>query len=91
MSALGQMVNACALGQASAAIMAQGAPGKTFAELKAASADLAAWLADSGDRPKGWEGLDVFIPALSHSARHGAIRLPFEAVAEAAAKAMEHA
>lgn len=88
---IGQTVSACALGQASAALMAKGVGGKSVADLEAISAALAAWLAGQGEMPSYWEGLDVFIPALSHTARHGAICLPFEAVAEAAAKAIAHA
>lgn len=88
---IGQTVSACALGQASAALMAKGVIGKSVVDLEAISAALASWLAGTGDMPNDWEGLDVFIPALSHTARHGAIRLPFEAVAEAAGRAIAHA
>lgn len=84
---IGQMVSACALGQASAAIMGQYAIGRSFQELNAARDALSAWLAGEGALPEGWPGLDVFVPALGHVARHGAIRLPFEAVAEAATSA----
>ena len=45
--------------------------------------ELAAWLADDGPLPS-WPGLDLFTPALPHSARHASIRLAFEAAAEAA-------
>lgn len=88
---LGQSVSACALGQASAALMAQGAIGKSAAELDAIRAGVAAWLAGTGEMPRDWAGLEVFLPALPHNARHGAIRLPFEAAAEAAAKAATYA
>lgn len=88
---LGQTVSACALGQASAALMGQGAIGKSVAELEAASVALAAWLDGTGHMPLQWDGMEVFQPALTYTARHGAIRLPFEAVAEAASKAAAHA
>lgn len=82
-SALGLLVNACALGQASANLMASHALGRTPAELAEARDALAAWLAgESG--PGDWPGLDVLAPALPHRGRHAAIRLPFEAVADAA-------
>lgn len=84
---LGQEVRACALGQASAALMGEHAIGKTAEELTAASDALKQWLAGEMDSPGDWPGLDIFAPALPHSARHPAIRLAFEAVAEAAAKA----
>jgi len=84
---IGQIVSACALGQASAAIMGQGAVGRSAIDLNAARDALTAWLAGEGALPDGWPGLEVFEPALGHVARHGAIRLPFEAVAEAATNA----
>lgn len=83
----GQTVSACALGQASAAILGEHVIGKSAKELEAASAALAAWLVDAGPLPSGWDALNVFLPARSHPARHGAIRLPLEAAAEAAARA----
>lgn len=82
-SAIGMLVRACALGQASATLMAADAVGKSPAQLAAARDTLAAWLAGHGPQPD-WPGLDVFAPALPHSARHASIRLAFEAVAEAA-------
>ena len=81
---LGLEVRACALGQASAALMAEHAIGKSTAELAAARDALTDWLA-GGDAPPDWPGLDIFAPARPHSARHASIRLAFEAAAEAAA------
>lgn len=83
-AALGQEVKACAFGQASAALMGAHAPGRTPAELAGARDALAAWLAGTSDDPGDWPGLDVLAPARRLSARHGAILLPFQAVAEAA-------
>ncbi len=80
---LGMLVRACALGQASASLMGAEAIGKTPADLAAARDSLAAWLANDGPLPS-WPGLDLFTPALPHSARHASIRLAFEAAAEAA-------
>jgi len=88
---IGQMVSACALGQASAAIMGQGAIGRSAKDLCTTRDALIAWLAGEGVVPDDWPGLDVFAPALPHIARHGAILLPFEAVAEAAASALADA
>ncbi|PKP90082.1 MAG: iron-sulfur cluster assembly scaffold protein [Alphaproteobacteria bacterium HGW-Alphaproteobacteria-16] len=84
-AALGMKVNACALGQASASLMGGHAIGRSLAELSEARDALTAWLA--GERatpPDDWPGLEIFAPALPHSARHPSIRLAFEAVAEAA-------
>ncbi len=85
--AIGQEVRACALGQASAALMAEHALGHTPEELAAARDALAAFLAGTRDDPGDWPGLEIFAPARPHSARHASIRLAFEAVAEAAARA----
>lgn len=84
---LGQEVRACALGQASAALMGEHAIGKTAAELIEARDALTAFLAGSRDDPGNWPGLEIFRPAIPHSARHASIRLAFEAVAEAAEQA----
>lgn len=85
-AAIGLLVRACALGQASSALMATHAPGRTAAELAAARDSLAAWLAGEGPVPD-WPGIEIFAPAVPHRARHASIRLAFEAVAEAAATA----
>jgi NifU-like protein involved in Fe-S cluster formation len=87
-AALGQEVRACALGQASAALMGEHAIGRTPEELDAARARLTAFLAREADDPGDWPGLEIFGPARDYSARHPSIRLAFEAVAEAAARAL---
>ncbi len=83
-ASLGQDVHACALGQASASLMAAHAVGRTPAELNAVRDDLAAYLDGTRGDPGDWPGLDVFAPARAHRSRHAAILLPFEAVARAA-------
>lgn len=82
--AIGMMVRACALGQASASLMGTHAVGRTLAELETARDALTAWLAGERAAPPEWPGMEIFAPALPHSARHPSIRLGFEAVAEAA-------
>lgn len=86
-SAIGQEVRACALGQASASLMGSHALGRSVAELEAARDALTGYLAGERDDPGDWPGLDIFAPARPHSARHPSIRLAFEAVAAAAAEA----
>lgn len=86
-AALGQEVSACALGQASAALMGAHAPGRSAAELASARDDLAAWLRGERDDPGAWPGLSVFAHARPYAARHASILLAFEAAAEAAAEA----
>ena len=84
-SAIGMLVRACALGQASSALMGAHAIGRTAEELATTRDELAAWLAgERGDAPE-WPGLALFTPALAHRGRHPSIRLAFEAVAEGAA------
>lgn len=86
-AALGQEVRACALGQASAALMGEHAIGRGAAELAEARDALAAYLSGDRDDPGAWPGLAVFAGARRFTARHAAILLPFEAAAEAAARA----
>lgn len=86
-AALGQEVRACALGQASAALMGAHAIGRTSAELAEARDALAAYLKATRDDPGDWPGLAVFEGARAYPARHAAILLAFEAAAEAAEQA----
>lgn len=93
-SGLGLDVRACALGQASAALMAAHAIGRSAQEMRTASEQLRRWLSgerpaeDSGPDEAGfWPGMAVFSAARAYPARHPSILLSFEAVAEAAAAA----
>jgi NifU-like protein involved in Fe-S cluster formation len=70
-------VEACAYGQASAALMAGHAMGRNAEEVRQAIRELEAWLAGTGDVPGSWPGLGALAPALSRKGRHGAILLPF--------------
>ncbi|HZB69437.1 MAG TPA: iron-sulfur cluster assembly scaffold protein [Sphingomicrobium sp.] len=76
---LSQQVRACAFGQATAALVAEHAPGRTREEVAEALAGLNAWLEGSRDDPGGW-GLDALAPARSRTSRHGAILLPLRAL-----------
>jgi NifU-like protein involved in Fe-S cluster formation len=87
--ALGQEVRACALGQASAALMGAHAVGRSIDELAAARDAITAFLARERDDPGDWPGLDLFAAARDYPARHPSICLAFEAVAEAASRALE--
>lgn len=88
-AALGQEVRACALGQASAALMGAHAIGRSADELAAARDALAAFLAGARDDPGDWPGLDVFRGARRFTARHPSILLAFDAAAEAVALAVQ--
>ena len=82
--AFGQDVKACALGQASAALLAKNIIGRSASEIKYASETLSEFLAGTGDTIGDWPGLEALETARTYPARHASIRLPFEAAAEAA-------
>ncbi len=87
-SAFGQEVKACALGQASAAILADCVIGQTPDSLAAARDGLRAMLQQGGPPPDGdFAALEILSPAIDYRARHASILLAFEAAAEAAEKA----
>ena len=86
-AAIGMAVKACALGQASAALMAGHAIGRSGAELAAARAALADYLVGRSEQPGDWPGLSAFAEARRFPARHASILLAFEAAAEAAEQA----
>ena len=77
-------VKACALGQASAALMGAHAIGASSAELAEARDALADYLAGRRDDPGGWPGLDILAAARPFAARHASILLAFQAAAAAA-------
>ena len=81
--AVSQGVQACAFGQASAAIVAQGAAGRGAVEVGLALEQLEAWLGGNRDQPPDWPGFDALAPARSRRSRHGAILLPLRALAAA--------
>lgn len=80
--AVGLHVEACALGQASAALLARHAPGRGLPEIRAARDAIAAWFKGEGAAPD-WPGFDLLAPARDYPARHGAILLPFDAAVAA--------
>jgi len=75
-----QAVEACAYGQATAALMGGHAMGRSAEEVGAALAELEAWLAGKAEIPAAWPGLEALTPALRLKGRHGAILLPFRAL-----------
>ena len=79
---LGLRPQACAVGQASAAIFAGAVPGRTRSEIAAAEAQMAAWLGGAGQMPD-WPGLAAIAAARDYPARHGAILLPWRAALDA--------
>jgi NifU-like protein involved in Fe-S cluster formation len=89
-AALSQQVHACAFGQASAALLAQGASGRSRDETEMAVTQLGNWLAGSEILP-AWPGMTALAPARSRKSRHGAILLPFRALLAAMEAALESA
>lgn len=87
-SGFAQDVKACALGQASAAVLGRVVMGRSRAELETARAALQAMLASGGPVPTApFDGYVVLTPARDYKNRHASILLPLEAACEAAALA----
>ncbi|MGK2912196.1 MAG: iron-sulfur cluster assembly scaffold protein [Sphingobium sp.] len=84
---LGLEVRACALGQASASLMAAHAVGQSAVALAEARDKLGAYLTGNTDDLDFWPGLNVLAAARDYPARHASIRLSFDAVAQAASDA----
>lgn len=79
-----QDVKACALGQASAAVLGAVVLGRTLPELVAAREALRAMLKDGGPVPAApFDGYEVLLPARDYKNRHASILLALEAVCEA--------
>jgi len=81
-------VSACAYGQASATLLARHAIGRSHQQLAETRDAIARWLA-GGDVTPDWPGLAALSAVVPHSARHGAVRLPFEAAVDAIAAAAQ--
>lgn len=80
-------LKACALGQASASIMARNVIGATPAELREARDALRRMLKENGPPPGGkWADLAVLEPVRDYKARHGSTMLAFDAVVDAVEK-----
>jgi NifU-like protein involved in Fe-S cluster formation len=77
-------VKACALGQASAAVLGAVVMGRSLQELQTAREALRAMLKDGGPVPAApFEGYEVLLPARDYKNRHASILLALEAVCEA--------
>jgi NifU-like protein involved in Fe-S cluster formation len=75
---IGLRSHACAIGQASAAIFAGAASGRSLPSLADTAGAIEAWLAGDGDLPD-WPGLDAIAAARDFPGRHGAVLLPWTA------------
>lgn len=80
----GHDVKACALGQASASIMARHVVGSTADELRLVREQARAILKDNAEPPQGkWADLSVLVPVRDYKARHASTLLTFDAVVDA--------
>ncbi len=80
----GHDVKACALGQASSAIMARHVVGATAGELRAVREQARAILKENAEPPAGkWSDLAVLVPVRDYKARHASTMLTFDAVVDA--------
>ena len=85
-------VEACALGQASAAILRQAIIGASLDDITAAANALRAMLKEGGEPPKGrFEKLALLRGVKDYPARHISTMLAFEAAREAFMQALENA
>lgn len=81
-------VKACALGQASSALMARHVVGSTTAELRTLREDVRRMLKENGPVPSGkWADVAVLEPVRDFKARHASTLLTFDAVVDAIARA----
>ena len=84
-SEFAQQVKACALGQASASIVAENIIGASLSELSTAQRQLADMLAGKDVEPDGrFEALKYLKPVRDHKSRHASTLLVLDAVLEAA-------
>jgi NifU-like protein involved in Fe-S cluster formation len=81
-------VKACALGQASSAIMAQTIIGSSPSELRTLRDDVHAMLKQGAPPPNGrWAAVAVLEPVRDFKARHASTLLTFDAVVDALTRA----
>lgn len=75
---LGLHAQACAIGQAAAAIFAAAAIGRDRAGIARASQAIESWVRTGGAVPD-WPGIEAIAAARDYPARHGAMLLPWMA------------
>lgn len=79
---IGLKTHACAIGQAAAALFVEGAIGRSATEIAASADAIEAWLSGT-TAPPDWPGIEAIAAARDYPARHGAIRLAWEAARQA--------
>ena len=73
----GISAQACALGQASAAQLAQHVGGKSLSEIAAAEAALSDYLHGRSEGAGEWPGINMLMPAKDYPARRDSVLLPW--------------
>ena len=87
-TAFGQTVKACLLGQAAASVMGRNIVGSSARELREVGSAMRKMLKAGGPPPTGrWADLAVLEPVKDYKARHASTLLVFDAVEAALAKA----
>jgi NifU-like protein involved in Fe-S cluster formation len=84
-TAIALRANACALGQASAAILRVNAVGTDLSTIAKLRDDIAAGLIGKSEMPGRWAELALLAPAKDYPSRHAAILLPYDALLAASA------
>jgi NifU-like protein involved in Fe-S cluster formation len=86
-SAFGQTVKACLLGQAAASVVGREIMGTSIAEIRAVGHEMRRMLKEGGPPPSGrWAELGLLEPVRDYKARHASTLLVFDAVEAAIAK-----
>ena len=89
-SAFGQDVKACALGQAAASVVGGTILGCTPDQIVQARDELRAMLKEDGPAPQApFDGLEVLRPAVAYKNRHASILLTLDAASDAVAQLAE--
>ncbi|MCJ2181898.1 iron-sulfur cluster assembly scaffold protein [Novosphingobium sp. 1949] len=83
---VGVACQACAIGQASAAVFARGAIGRGQAAIAEARGAITAWLGGAGDLPE-WPGFAALAAVKDYPGRHGALVLAWDAALKALSSA----
>jgi NifU-like protein involved in Fe-S cluster formation len=85
-AAIALRANACALGQASAAIVRANAVGTDLQSIADIREGVEHALKQDAEMPSRWPELALLAPARGYPSRHAAILLPYDALLAAAAQ-----
>jgi len=85
-ASIGMQISACAIGQASATLLARSIAGTDAAAITGTTNAIAAWLMGEDALPD-WPELALLTPARAHPGRHEALLLPWKAASIALSRA----